>query len=107
MGSRLAGRFAAGALILLVVGATATEAGAQAIQQRHSPLGHQSVAGGLIAPPAACPGADRAGAPVVAQEQAMLCLVDFARREMGLPSLAPVPALETSAAHKSADMLGC
>jgi uncharacterized protein YkwD len=37
----------------------------------------------------------------------MLCLIDFARRASGLPSLDRVPDLASSAAHKSRDMLRC
>jgi uncharacterized protein YkwD len=63
--------------------------------------------GPLIAPPAACPAPDRPGTAAAAQEQAMLCLIDFARRGAGLPGLAPLDPLATSAALKSRDMLAC
>jgi uncharacterized protein YkwD len=107
MGPRLATSSAAGALVLAVVAIGAAGAGAQAIQKARSATGHTSVAGDLIAPPAACPGHDRIDAPPPVQEREMLCLVDFARRESGLPSLAPISELEFSAAHKTRDMLDC
>src|SRR4051794_134437 len=37
--------------------------------------------GRLIAPPASCPGQDDLEGPAEAQEQAMRCMVDFARRQ--------------------------
>ncbi len=107
MGSRLSAPPMVGALVLLVAAICVTEAGAQTQQQKPFPTGHKSEVGTLIAPPVACPSQDRLGVPAAAQEQAMLCLVDFARRGAGLPSLAPLEALTTSAALKSRDMLAC
>lgn len=60
-----------------------------------------------IAPPAACPGQDDLAAPTAAQEQAMNCMVDFARRQAGLNGLAEADALSQSARAKSLDLLRC
>jgi uncharacterized protein YkwD len=106
MSSRLAAISTAGALVLAVVAIAAAGAGAQAIQKRTA-IGHTSAAGELIAPLAACPQQDQLAAPPSIQEEAMLCLIDYARGELGLPSLAPVSELEFSAAHKSRDLLDC
>jgi uncharacterized protein YkwD len=107
MSPRLAAISVAGAMVVSVVASCTADAGAQALQPRRSVTGHASAAGTLIAPAAACPFQERIGAAPAIQEQAMLCLVDYARRESGLASLAPVTQLESSAAHKSHDMLEC
>jgi uncharacterized protein YkwD len=65
------------------------------------------VGGKLIAPPAACPGQDDLDAPADAQEEAMACMVDFARRGAGLNELSGAPALAQSAEDKSLDVLRC
>jgi uncharacterized protein YkwD len=64
-------------------------------------------ASSLIAPAAACSGQDNLGAPAAIQEQAMACMIDFARRQAGLNSLVPSEALAHSASEKSADVLAC
>ncbi len=56
---------------------------------------------------AACPGQNNAGAGTTAQEKAMLCLVNQARRQRGLAPFAAPPALARAAARKSADILRC
>jgi uncharacterized protein YkwD len=66
----------------------------------------------LIAPasPAAgasCPGQGDAGASPVAQEKAMLCLVNGARESRGLAPLAAPSLLARAADRKSADILRC
>jgi uncharacterized protein YkwD len=63
--------------------------------------------GALVAPEAACPGQEDLGAPAAAQEQSMECMIDFARRQIGLGGLAPVEVLQQSALEKSADILRC
>jgi uncharacterized protein YkwD len=65
------------------------------------------VGGKLIAPPAACPGQEDLAAPTAAQEEAMACMVDFARRGAGLNALFGAPALAQSAEDKSLDVLRC
>jgi len=61
----------------------------------------------LIAPPRACPGQNRLGAPVRAQERTMRCMTNFARGRAGKPALAADRLLDRSARFKSRDMLRC
>lgn len=61
---------------------------------------------GLVAPASACP-QSKLDAPLEAQEQAMLCLTNYARAQAGLTQLEPAAQLEESAADKSADILQC
>lgn len=51
----------------------------------------------LIAPPRVCPGQSALHAAFHAQEQAMHCMTDFARRQAGRPPLATDPLLDRSA----------
>jgi uncharacterized protein YkwD len=55
----------------------------------------------------ACHGRNNGKASADAQERAMLCLVNHARTERGLPPLAPVRSLIKAADHKSKDILRC
>jgi uncharacterized protein YkwD len=55
----------------------------------------------------ACPHESDASAPPSVQEQAMLCLVDRARRGRGLSGFAAVAGLDRAARRKSADILRC
>jgi uncharacterized protein YkwD len=64
-------------------------------------------AAGLIASPAICPSQQRLEAPTATQEQAMECMVNFARRAAGLDRLADTEALAQSALDKSLDILRC
>src|SRR2546423_6482824 len=61
----------------------------------------------LAAPGDTCTGGDEAGAPVPAQEQAMECMVNFARQEAGLPALKDNRKLDNSSGAKAADILRC
>jgi uncharacterized protein YkwD len=61
----------------------------------------------LIAPEATCPGQYATSAPAAAQEQTMLCMADFARRQFGEAPLEVNPELEASAREKSRDVLRC
>jgi uncharacterized protein YkwD len=61
----------------------------------------------MIAPLDACPGQSDLDAPVRAQERAMRCLTDYARRSIGLGSLGVPRQLDRSANGKSADILRC
>jgi len=63
--------------------------------------------GRLIAPPSACPGQGKLGAPAAAQETTMRCMLDYARTQAGQAALAPAPELEQSATDKGADILRC
>jgi uncharacterized protein YkwD len=84
-------------------------AGARAVTAPKATAGKASapLGGALVAPPAACPGQEALGAPAAAQEEAMACMVDFARRGAGLNQLSSTPALAQSAEDKSLDVLRC
>jgi uncharacterized protein YkwD len=56
---------------------------------------------------AACAGQNNAGASATAQERAMLCLVNQARKQRGLDPLTAPPSLARAAARKSADIIRC
>jgi uncharacterized protein YkwD len=60
-----------------------------------------------VAPARVCPGADDLGAPVEAQLETELCLVNYARRVQGVPELATSPMLMRSASLKAADIVRC
>lgn len=66
-----------------------------------------SEGGELIAPTSVCPDQEDLAAPTAGQEQAMECMVNFARRQAGLGELAESGALAESARDKSADILSC
>jgi uncharacterized protein YkwD len=69
-------------------------------------LSAASAGASLIAPAAACP--DQTGAASsAAQEQAMRCMTDFARAQVGLGALADSPQLDLSSEDKGADVLRC
>ena len=61
----------------------------------------------LIASAATCPGQANPAAPIAAQERAMRCLVNFARRGRGLPGFKASNVLARAAERKSADILRC
>jgi uncharacterized protein YkwD len=61
----------------------------------------------LIAPPAACPLEETMTAGAEAQEQAMLCMIIYARREAGLAGVVSVESLTSSADQKSHDLIAC
>lgn len=66
-----------------------------------------ATASSLVAPPAACPDQEDLGAPAAVQEQAMACMVNFARAQAGLGELVESSALAQSAHDKSLDILRC
>jgi uncharacterized protein YkwD len=62
----------------------------------------------LAAPSGTCgPAADDPNAAVAAQDQAMECLVNFARQQAGMPKLADSRKLDGSADNKAADIMHC
>jgi uncharacterized protein YkwD len=63
--------------------------------------------GELIAPTSICPDQEDLGASVAGQEQAMDCMVNFARRQAGLGELAGADALAQSAHDKALDIFSC
>lgn len=60
----------------------------------------------LVAPASTCP-QSKLDAPAEAQEQAMLCLTNYARAQIGATQLEETPELEQSAADKAGDILSC
>jgi uncharacterized protein YkwD len=94
------------ALASLAIAPSAIAAGLQG-QRVVSQPNRVATTSTLIASQAACPGQNDLGAPADAQEQAMLCMTDFARAQAGLGELTPVFPLEQSAADKSEDVLRC
>jgi uncharacterized protein YkwD len=75
--------------------------------KRLSQASRSVAAGPLIAPPASCPGQEDLDATAEAQEQAMRCMVDYARRQAGLGELTDVEALDVSAREKAHDIIAC
>lgn len=67
----------------------------------------QSTGHGVIAPTYLCPGQNEADAPAAVQQDAMRCMVNFARSQSGLGKLNSSDALDKSAEEKSADILRC
>lgn len=102
------------AVLTLVAMTGASGASAEGIQGNRvvaaapSPKAEHAPAGGqLIAPAAVCPGQESLGAPAAVQEEAMSCMVGFARRQAGLGELADDATLAQSAQDKSLDILNC
>jgi uncharacterized protein YkwD len=106
-----------GTVLALVAATAAPSASAVGIQAHRvaaaatAPTAKRATAtsddGALIAPASACPGQEDLGAPTASQEQAMGCMVNFARREAGLDELAGAETLAQSAHDKSLDILSC
>jgi uncharacterized protein YkwD len=63
-------------------------------------------AAGLMAPASACPRTPTS-AQDAAQEEAMLCLTDYARSQVGAGPLEETSLLQESAADKAADIFNC
>jgi uncharacterized protein YkwD len=64
----------------------------------------QAAAAGLMAPRGICAESPRGAA---AEEEAMLCLANYARAQLGEPALEPTAALEDSAVEKAEDIFRC
>ncbi|HET8863303.1 MAG TPA: CAP domain-containing protein [Solirubrobacterales bacterium] len=92
-------------LVGLTVAPAASAIGVRAAQAVDSRAAASSSS--PIAPPSVCPDQEDLGAPAGVQEQAMSCMVDFARRQAGLSELLDAPALAQSAEDKSLDVLRC
>lgn len=72
-----------------------------------SPAARTATASPLLAVPVTCPGQNDPEAPVEVQEQAMLCMTNFARAAAGLGELSEVQELDRSALGKADDVLRC
>jgi uncharacterized protein YkwD len=66
-----------------------------------------SASAGLVAPPSTCPEGTDPSAPAAAQEQGMLCMVNYARAQAGEQPLSDDGTLTESASDKSRDVLEC
>jgi uncharacterized protein YkwD len=64
-------------------------------------------AAGLVAPTAVCPDQERLDAPAAVQEQAMLCMANYARQQSGEGALEEAAPLVESARDKARDILAC
>ncbi|HMI68674.1 MAG TPA: CAP domain-containing protein, partial [Solirubrobacteraceae bacterium] len=61
----------------------------------------------LLAPVSLCPGQSDSSAPAAAQESAMLCLVNYARRRAGIAPLRRSIRLMRATARKANDLVRC
>jgi uncharacterized protein YkwD len=61
----------------------------------------------LLAPASLCPNQSDSSAPAAAQERAMLCLVDYARRRAGIAPLRRSARLMRATALKANDLVRC
>jgi uncharacterized protein YkwD len=94
--------------------ALAPVAGAASVQQAHA-VARQAAksaarppAGGpLIAPTSACANQEDLSDPATLQEEAMRCMIGYARGQAGLGGLSDEPALDSSAHSKGEDVLNC
>lgn len=64
-------------------------------------------AASLVAPLRACPAQNALAAGAATQEEAMLCMVNFARARAGEAPLEPTETLAQSAREKATDILDC
>ncbi len=94
-------------LALLACMVVAASASAIGIGARHAVSQPQRAAtASLIASSTQCPQVSLS-APVEAQEQAMLCMTNFARANAGLGALTEASQLDESAQSKAEDVLRC
>lgn len=105
MQSRLARLFAAVAVSAGLMASTATAANGPVAVGGASALARPHAQQATLR--SACPTGIGLDAPATVQEGAMLCLVDEARAQRGLPPLSPSTALRQSAVEKGADLLRC
>jgi uncharacterized protein YkwD len=82
------------AVCLLLGGSLAPAAGAMNLRR-------------LIAPTSVCANETNLDAPPAAQERAMRCMTDFARRHAGMAGLVNAGSLDRSALDKASDILRC
>ena len=61
----------------------------------------------LLAPSSACPHQSNRSLSAAQQEKVMLCMHNYARRKVGRAPLAASSLLQTSADHKTGDLLRC
>jgi uncharacterized protein YkwD len=67
----------------------------------------KAAGGAYLAPATACPGQTAAGAPAAAEQRAMRCLVNWARRRRGLGAVRASALLDRSAALRAEAIRRC
>jgi uncharacterized protein YkwD len=67
----------------------------------------EATAASFLAPAGACAGADDPGASEAAQEKAIVCLVNWARRKAARRALATAPKLERASTLKGRVLVSC
>jgi uncharacterized protein YkwD len=111
MAFRLTTAIVIAALACLALASTATAVGVGkqrvAVSSESAAAARTATASSLIAPAASCPDQSSLTSPAVEQEQAMLCMTNFARVSAGLSELGAVAELDLSAADKAKDVLRC
>jgi uncharacterized protein YkwD len=93
--------------LAIAPGASAESLTGQRVAEEPPRAERSATASALIAPAAACPGQGSLSAPAAAQEEAMLCMTDFARTGAGLDELADAEELDRSALGKAGDVIRC
>ncbi len=66
-----------------------------------------SAQGKLVAPRTKCPGQQNVNAPEPQQEDAMVCLINYARAHAGVGRVTPQKDLEQAAGRKAGDVMRC
>jgi uncharacterized protein YkwD len=61
----------------------------------------------MVAPRSECPGQQKTAAPEPAQEDAMRCLINYARSQAGVGHVGTSKSLEKAAGRKSGDVMRC
>lgn len=91
----------------LAPGAAAEGISGQGVAEHLPRAERTATASGLIAPATACPDQVSLTAPVEEQEQAMLCMTNFARAGAGLGELGDAEELDRSSLEKAEDVIRC
>jgi uncharacterized protein YkwD len=107
MTSKLALPLAIASLFCLALAPSAHAAGVAGQHVVVAPAARTATTSTLIAPATACPDQSSLSSPAAAQEQAMLCMTDFARARAGLAELADAEQLDQSAQDKAEDVIRC
>jgi uncharacterized protein YkwD len=105
--SKLAFVLAIASLFCLALAPSAFASNSVAGQRIVGQAERTATASSLIAPAAACPAQSGLSSPAEAQEEAMLCMTEFARASAGLGDLADAEELDRSAQGKAEDVLRC
>jgi uncharacterized protein YkwD len=100
---------AAVACLALAPSAHAADLGQQRVvaESAKVPTARTATTSSVLASPATCPGQTDLDAPAAAQEEAMICMTNFARGAAGLGTLSEVEELDRSALGKAGDVLRC